>query len=699
MGGHGSASSGSTASAGSTGAPSSKAGAGTQAQAKPSSESNSEEDCASSSGNPVLLTTGEKFLDETDFASSGYYALNLTRTYRSQQSGSVLFGNKWRSTADAMRITWSGQVCEPGGPCAPREAVLTETDGTRYKYTLPPGYVGEYTVQGSNKMGWLYFNFINSGWELRRDDRIYTFKSNGLLWTQKNLAFKTLYTYGWTGSSMTSLTNAAGATITFGWSGGRVVTATDPSGQVWTYGYNANDMLSQVASPGSPANVRTYHYEHPGDSTLLTGVSINGVRHTRYSYHSDKRVHQSGPEDGEDKDTIQYGNNSATISSPKRPATTYAFTPVKGELRTTAISRAGGTSCPSAAAQTVYDSNGHVDYMDDWNGHRTDFSYDGNGRLMARTLAAGSASASTAAHTWSGSRIMKTDFKDANGTTYLDVTYTYHTGLANGELASETWRDLGTGAQRQILYAFTFHAGGALIKTYQVAQTLGAGTQAVHTTEYDTQGFRIKETNALGHVTQWSLHDGMGRPGRMTDANGVVTNHSYHANGNLISATAVLPMGNRTTTFAHNGNRQLTDISYPTGHVDRLRYNGSGRLVQTGNAQAQYVTRSFDPASRLETVQSARHVPSLSGSTPVALAGGNYSTTTLRDCEDKPCAVYGNHGQQITFGYDGMGNVVSRTDAAGRVTLHTYDARNRLTQTTAPDGGVTHYRYNPQGQS
>jgi YD repeat-containing protein len=252
--------SGGSAGAGSTGAPSSRSGAGAQAEAKPASENNSEEDeCASTSGNPVLLSTGEKFVDETDFASSGYYGLDLTRTYRSQQPGSVLFGNKWRSSADAMTVSWSGQVCEPGGPCAPKEAVLTDTDGTRYKYTLPPGYVGEYTVRNSSRMGTLYYNFLNAGWELRRDDRIYAFSANGRLANQRNMAHRVLYTYTWTGSTMTSITNAAGARITFGWSGGRVVSATDPSGQVWTYAYNANGMLSRVTAPGNPAHVRSYH--------------------------------------------------------------------------------------------------------------------------------------------------------------------------------------------------------------------------------------------------------------------------------------------------------------------------------------------------------------------------------------------------------------------------------------------------------
>ena len=115
-------------------------------QAQPSSENETKVDpCAegespTTTGNPVLLTTGEKLLAQTDFVVGGFYGFDLTRTYRSRQTGSLLFGPKWSSGADAMRISWSSkQTCEPGGPCAPKDAVLTETDGSQYKYVTDPG--------------------------------------------------------------------------------------------------------------------------------------------------------------------------------------------------------------------------------------------------------------------------------------------------------------------------------------------------------------------------------------------------------------------------------------------------------------------------------------------------------------------------------------------------------------------------------
>jgi RHS repeat-associated protein len=672
-------------------------------KAAPASAGNSKPSLCS--GNPVDLATGEKLLPQTDFAIHGFYGFGLERTYRSVNRTGRLFGPSWVSSADPMKIVKSGQICEPGGPCAPKEATLTEVDGSVYKYETPPGYVGEYNVKLATLKGTLYYSFVNQSWELRRNDLRYYFASNGNLTSVQNSAGKTLLTYGYTGSQLTSLTNGGGAQITFGWTGSRVTTVTDPAGKVWAYGYDANGQLTTVTSPGSPADLRTYHYEHVGDATLLTGVSINGVRKTEYKYDSNKRVYQSGPVDGEDTDTLSYGTNTTQVSSPKNPAVIYLFQNINGELKQTQATVSAGSTCIGTGAITRYDANGYLDYSYDFNGNKTEYSYDSNGRLLEKTTAHGTAQALTEKNTWDvawdRSRIIKTEYKDANGSVYLKVEYTYHTiGYQINELATETWTDR-TGAQRQTTYTWTFHPSphAGKVKTYHVARALPGGAWASSTLEYDNKGNLIKSTNPVGHITQWSGHDGMGRAAQATDPNGVVTSYAYADNGNLLSATQLLPTGNRTTTFTYNNDRQVTDIAYPTGRVDRFRYNAAGRLIQTGNALNEFVTRSFDLTTKIETHQSARHTPSLNNNgIPEAIAAGNFRRSALLGCGGQQCEVYDSNGQRkATLYYDGARNVVAINDAAGRTTDFQYDAQHRVKQVNAPDGGVTYYRYDAEG--
>jgi RHS repeat-associated protein len=679
-------------------------GSGGSGKASPAAENNSKPgDCST---NPVVLATGEKILPQSDFAIQGVYGFSLDRTYRSVHRAGRLFGPNWGSSADPMKIAKSPQqICEPGGPCAPKDATLTEVDGSVYRYVTPAGYVGEYNVKTATSKGTLYYSFGSQSWELWRNDLRYYFASNGNLTSVKNAAGKTLLTYGYTGSQLTSLTNGGGVQISFGWTNGRVTTVTDPAGKLWSYSYDANGQLATVTAPGSPVDIRTYHYEHAGDGTLLTGVSINGVRKTDYKYDGSKRVYQSGPVDGEDTDTLSYGSNLTQVSSPKNPSVIYSFQNINGELKQVQATVSAGPTCTNAGAITRYDANGYVDYTYDFNGNRIEYAYDGNGRLLEKTTAFGTAQALTEKNTWDigwdRSRIAKTEYKDANGAVYLKVDYTYHTsGYQLHELATETWTDR-TGAQRLYTYTWTFHPSphAGKVKTYQVARALPGGSWATTTLEYDNKGNLIKSTNPGGHVMQWAAHDGMGRAARMTDPNGIVTSYGYADNGNLLSTTQQLPTGNRTTTYTYNNDRQVTEISHPSGRVERFRYNAAGRLIGAGNGLDEFVTRGFDLGSKIETHRSTRHVPGLVNGLPVGTADGEFNRSALLGCGGRQCETYDSTGlRTAALYYDGERNVVAQTDAAGRATHFKYDAQNRIMQVTAADRGIISYRYDAEGR-
>jgi YD repeat-containing protein len=124
----------------------------------------------------------------------------------------------------------------------------------------------------------------------------------------------------------------------------------------------------------------------------------------------------------------------------------------------------------------------------------------------------------------------------------------------------------------------------------------------------------------------------------------------------------------------------------PQGHklVSALNaINAAARLDQVGNALNEFMQLGFDVPNNTSTTSSARHVPTLSGSTPVPAAGGSFSSTQRLDSLRRPWRDVGNNGQQVAYGYDGNGNFKTRTDAAGRTTSYDYDAQNRLVRTTA----------------
>jgi len=496
----------------------------------------------------------------------------------------------------------------------------------------------------------------------------------------------------YTGTQLVEARSPNGAVVKFAWTNGRVSALTDPSNQIWRYTYNGNGMLATVTSPGADPDVRTYHYESPYGSHLLTGISINGVRYSTYAYYADGKVQYSSLTNGE-RDDFSYTATTTTITNERGQPTTYSYidSPQQpGTKLLVSVSRASTSSCPNAAAAiTAYDANGYVDYVLDWNNNKTDYEHAADGRLLSVTTAAGTPHAQTRVNTWAGQGVSDMTYADANGSQYARTSYTYYlSGPAVGRDASVTETDLTTGVQRRIRYAYTFHAGGNVLESVTQTRELPGG-DVTAVTRYDFSGRLVSETNEAGHTQQWSNFTALGYPRSSTDANGIITDYAWDERGNLSSVTRRLPAGNVTTNYTYNHNRQVTDIANSDGSVTRLRYNAAGRLEKTGNAASEFARQDLDVPGNSITVRADRRTPSMSGSTPVGNAAGEFLAKTQFDSLGRVWTQPGNNGQQLTHAYDKNGNLLSVTDALGRSTAYAYDALNRLTQETRPDGGIT----------
>ena len=627
--------------------------------------------------------------------------MSLNRTYNSSGLSGTLFGSRWMSSYDYPRLAINGCFRHPDYPnkCISTSVTVTKNDGARYVYS---GYqLGNsdpftYVSNAANTGSMSYYPA--SGWTLVTPTQTFTYSAAGDIQSVAEPGGATIvsYTYGANARQPTKVTNATGRTISFGWANGYVSTATDLAGIVWNYSYTGN-LLTGVSSPGPNPDTRTYFYEQPSiDATLLTGIAINGVRYSTYTFDAQRRVTQSALAGGEVVDNLTYGNQQTTLVDAAGQSTTYSFVRQQGALKIQSISRAASATCSAAAATTQYDANGWPSSTTDWNGNQTVYSYDALGKLLQATSASGTASALTQVNTWNGNNLASTVFTDANGSAYRNFTYSYvASGWGLNYLSGATQNDLRTGAQRQTTYGYTFQYGGVLSQTTETVSL--PGTTATTTVNYDAAGNISSSVNALGQQTMYSNYNALGFAGRITDANGVTTDLAYDAKSNLTSSTVAVSGGSRTTSYSYNNARLPTDIASADGRVDRLRYNAALRLEYVGNAAGEYVHLAYDMPSNTKSTTSSRNVPSLSGSTPVANGAGSFSSTKRLDSLRRPLVDSGNNGQQVSFAYDGNGNVLTRTDAASHVTRYAYDAANRVTQVTAPDNGITRYNYDVEG--
>jgi RHS repeat-associated protein len=668
------------------------------------SNSGPDQDCTK---RPVIIATGEKIKAEDDFQSFGLHGLSLTRTYRSVNATGVLFGPNWPSTLDPVVLNRSAQFVATEAGNRPAFATVRFPGGARYVYTLDPSTL-LYTVKGNSVMGLLIYA-SNGSWTLYHDEKKFNFSvGGGFVASIDRFTGERLLTYTRSGQLVTQITNLVGQTVNLKWTVGRVTQVTDPAGNGWTYAYNSAGMLTSVTSPGTNPTIRQYHYEDALGATRLTGISTNNVRYSTYAYDSTGRVTVSGLAGGEERDTFTYTGGSTTVVDARGLSTTYTTATSVQEptsRKITSVSRAVGVNCPAAAATTAYDANGYVDYTLDWNGNKTDYNYASDGTLNEVTTAAGTPAALTTSYLWaSPENLAERTFKTATGAAYAKQTFTYHTsGLADGRLASEVTTEQPSGAVvRAISYGYTFHVNKS-IASITTKRTLPGGITAVSVANFDNLGNLTSTVNPLGHTVVYANYNGLGLAGRLTDANGIAADYAYNPKGQLVAVTQQLPTGARTTTLAYNFNGQLTDVLLPTGGAHRYRYNAAMRITQRGNALNEFVnldltmaSSTADPPARRST-RSARNVPALSGTVPVAAAGGEFVATTDHDSLDRPWRARGNAGQRITYTYDNNGNLKSYTDAAGRSTTYDYDAQNRVVRMVASDGGVTVYGYDTRG--
>ena len=490
------------------------------------------------------------------------------------------------------------------------------------------------------------------------------------------------------------VTNAVGLSVKVHWgANGRVDEVRDTAGSVWLYGYDGNAMLTTVTSPGDPADIRTYLYE-AADPTLLTGISINGQRYSTYRYTGDRRVEVSALAGEEEKDVFGYGEKVTYVTDARGQVTGYFHADLDGELKVSTVTRQASSTCSEASAVTVYDGNGYIDFKRDWNGNKSDYTYDSTGQLKQLTTAAGTAAALTKTFTWVDSDLDTEVYADSAGAGYLRVKYSrYPSGREKGRVASIVQTDLKTMEERQLSYGYAFNGNGT-IATETVTQALPDGT-ATTTVAYDALGNVASITNPLNQTTKWLNFNGLGLPATKVDINGVSTEYTYNPNGTL--ATISEP-GSGVTKLFYDHDRNLVSVSSPSGRIAKFRYSAAGRVEFVGNALDEFTHSSLDIQRNSIRNSSARNVPQMSGATPAAAADGEFSATTVFDSLGRPYTSEGNDGQRFDFRYDGNGNMLSVTDAAGRTTHYEYDAQNRAEKTIAADGGETRSIYDAAGR-
>ena len=647
------------------------------------------------SGNPVIIATGEKVKDQTDFVGAGLYAIGLSRHYHGfGETIALMFGNNWTSSYDYHLYTLG---CDhdttgdfPKTVCIPHTYELDTPSGS-FIYARVSNYV--YKVAGAASMGSIDFSGPGLATSITAGDVTYNFDASGNASTIMDRNSTNALTFQYSGYQLQSVTSSGNQTIHFTWSGTHVSQVTDPRGQIWNYGYNGSGMLASVSSPDG--HITTYGYDS-ANASRLNAITVDGTQILAVTYDTNGKVATSGTPDHEAFDSFTYGANTTTITNQLGDATTFGYQRVQGGLKLASVSHQGTSTCPAMSASTVYDANGWVDYTLDWRGIKTDYTYTADGRLSDKTAAADTSMALKHVYAWTtvtntGQYVLQTDSAyDTAGNLFRLTTYTY---TPSGLLSSVSVKDPVTLAVASVSYGYTFGSSGNL-QTRTETRNLPSGA-ATTTYNFDGSGNLTSVVDASGATVMYGGYDGLGRPGSMVEANGVGHTFTYDGRGNLASDTATRPNGTAVSTYAYDGRSHLVWASYPDGSSNRYTIAQSGRVASQTDVAGNPGTETFTNASTVVASQ-GRGVASASGSAVNSSISGLVTSTRQLDSLGRDLVTLGNNSQHFSYGYDVDSNLTSISDGL-HTTQNAYDSLNRLSVTTLPDSSTITYGYAPNG--
>lgn len=538
----------------------------------------------------------------------------------------------------------------------------------------------------------------------------------------------TSYTYNGFGQ-VTSVTDPEGHVTSYGYDlAGNLTSTTDASGAVTQYQHDAAGNVTAIIRPGGKTTSFTYDsfgnllsstdpvglttsftYDLVGN--LLSRTDANNAT-TTYAYDNVSRLLQiTDPEGHATSFTYDANGNRRSVTDANGNTTTIEYndrnkpstmTDPLGNVTTYAYTYGGCSSCGATGGDllaSVTDPNGHTTSYEydlfgrrtkviDPLGHETSFTYDAVGNLLTKTDANGRVT--VFAH--DPLRRLNAQTDPLSGV--ASFGYTPAGWLDNvvdpGGVVTRYAYD-PTGRVTQVLSpdagtaSYAYNPDGTL-----AGKTDANGTEITYT--YDNAArltgivFPIPSEDITFSYDSPAVSYGKGRLTGMTDPSGTST-YRYDALGRLTGEDRMVLGVGYATSYAYDGVGNLTSVTYPSGRVVSYSYDAANRAVsvswQKGNTTQPVATGViYDGEGQL-----------------VSLALGNgLSSSWSFDLADRPATTTVPGIVDLSFAYDGVGNVTQVTDLVRPSSTkgYGYDALNRLTQATGPWNSLS-YSYDANG--
>jgi RHS repeat-associated protein len=534
--------------------------------------------CTCSVGAPVVIATGEKMLDQTDFSLSGDVNLEWRRRYRSGDARvDGWFGQGWSHPLSTE--LWLQPDVLRYWDATGREVALPQIEvGQEYfhayeQFTLIHPAPHHWALRHNHGVTHHFRVRASNQWRLPLEvvqDR----NGNRVVLRFDDADFADRFNARSAPPRPTGLTDSAGRELHLGWTdAGQLSRVTVQAGDITvllsSYQYDDTarsvgdalpDLVSQTNATGQ---TRTFRWEEH----LLVGYTrATGQRYAnRYDRKSPSgRVIESWALDDGTGLSFAYNGRTTRVRDALGRITTYVRD-ARGDIIAVHDAEGGVTRSP-------FDAEGRPEGVTDALGRSTITAFDERGNLC---------------------KII-----DANGNTTLIDYNDLDLPIQITDAMGGTW-------QRQ------YDARGNPIAS---TDPLGRTTRF----EVDTKG-RVRAIEDAMGKRKILLHDEAGNLIAYTDCSGHTTRYTYDALGHMRSCTDALeqtthfvfdPLGNlvqevepdgATHHYEWDGEGNLVAYIDPLRRLTRWRYNGIGDLLEQVDALGQKTTYQYDAAGRLSS--------------------------------------------------------------------------------------------------
>jgi RHS repeat-associated protein len=316
------------------------------------------------------------------------------------------------------------------------------------------------------------------------------------------------------------------------------------------------------------------------------------------------------------------------------------------------------THSNGASMLLSYNAQGRLSQVTDPDGHVATYAYDASGEHLLSVTTPGGTVQYTYTSETSGPRAHAMTSMTSPGGQH--VFYAYD---AQGRLSHQE-RDGGAEA-----VSFTYGTN-----SYRTTDAENHST----TLFFDDLGLIRAVKDALGNYTyvgydearnpiftinpgnglQQFFYDGDDNLTRSIDTMGATQRFEYEpVFSHLVNWQDALQ---HSTSFAYDARGNLVVNGFADGTTQQYRYDTPGNVAQTVNRQGQEVTYSYDQRGLLLKMQFT-------------------------------------DGSQVNYTYDSRANMISATDARGTIVMQ-YDAADRMTKITYPNGRFLQYSYDAGGR-